>query len=361
VEYLKSRDETKSLSIYKIRVGVLDSYYYYFDGRRKTIVLGNLSINKDGDFQVMFSKDIQQLAIDNYDDATSLCDLWSLVKNATELEVIDIRYCNNMESLVSSSWFRSATLPSPSYNGIFSGLKWLFCSNCKSMKKLFPLDLLPNLVNLEVIRVINCEKMEEIIGGTRSDEEGVMGEETSSSSGTEFKLPKLRLLGLKGLPELKSICSAKLICDSLQQIEVRNCNSMEILVPSSWICLRNLEVIRVSFCGKMEEIIGGIRSDEEGVMGEESSTNTELKLTKLRYLTLKYLTELKSICSAKLICDSLQFIEVMNCEKLKRMAICIPPPSLRKIYARPKEWWESVVEWEHPNAKDILRSFVKMI
>jgi len=22
-----------------------------------------------------------------------------------------------------------------------------------------------------------------------------------------------------------------------------------------------------------------------------------------------------------------------------------PPPSLRDIYATPKEWWESVVEW----------------
>jgi disease resistance protein RPS2 len=59
----------------------------------------------------MFPKDIQQLIIDNIDDATSLCDL---IKNATELELIDISNCNSMESLVSSSWFCSAPLPSPS-------------------------------------------------------------------------------------------------------------------------------------------------------------------------------------------------------------------------------------------------------
>jgi hypothetical protein len=35
-----------------------------------------------------------------------------------------------------------------------------------------------------------------------------------------------------------------------------------------------------------------------------------------------------------------------------------PPPSLRKINAWPKEWWERVVEWEHPNTKDVLSPFV---
>ncbi|KAI9378832.1 hypothetical protein POPTR_018G136500v4 [Populus trichocarpa] len=347
VEYLKSRDETKSLTTYQILVGPLDKYRYGYgydydhDGcRRKTIVWGNLSIDRDGGFQVMFPKDIQQLTIHNNDDATSLCDCLSLIKNATELEVINIRCCNSMESFVSSSWFRSAPLPSPSYNGIFSGLKRFNCSGCKSMKKLFPLVLLPSLVNLEDITVRRCVRMEEIIGGTRPDEEGVMG----SSSNIEFKLPKLRYLKLEGLPELKSICSAKLICDSI-------------------------EVIVVSNCEKMEEIISGTRSDEEGVKGEESNSCsiTDLKLTKLRSLTLSELPELKRICSAKLICNSLQVIAVADCENLKRMPICLPllengqpspPPSLRKIVAY-REWWESVVEWEHPNAKDVLRPFVE--
>ena len=212
------------------------------------------------------------------------------------------------------------------------------------MKNLFPLVLLPNLVNLEQITVEDCEKTEEIIGGTRPDEEGVMGEETSSSN-IEFKLPKLRYLKLEGLPELKSICSAKLICDSIEEIVVRNCE-------------------------KMEEIISGTRSDEEGVKGEESNSCsiTDLKLTKLRGLSLIGLPELRSICSAKLICDSLEVIKVLNCEKLKRMPICLPllengqpspSPSLKYIRVDSEEWWESVVEWEHPNAKDVLRPFVE--
>ena len=134
-----------------------------------------------------------------------------------------------------------------------------------------------------------------------------------------------------------------------------------VLLPS----LVNLECIKVDRCEKMEEIIDGTRSDEEGVMGVESST--DLKLPKLRSLQLIRLPELKSICSAKLICDSLQLIQVTNCEKLKRMGICLPllengepspPPSLRDIYPSSKKWWKSVVEWEHPNAKDVLRPFL---
>jgi len=271
VEYLRSRDGILSLSTYEILVGEgargINEFNEGFSS--KTVRLGNLSINKDGDFQVKFLNGIQGLYCDRI-DARSLCDVLSL-ENATELEEISIWDCNSMESLVSSSWFCSAPPPLPSYNGFFCGLREFNCSGCNSMKKLFPLVLLPNLVNLEWIDVSDCEKMEEIIGTT--DEES-----STSNSITELTLPKLRTLTLHSLPELKSICSAKLVCNSLRDI------------------------------------------------------------------TVKY------------------------CEKLKRMAICLPllengqpspPPSLKKIEALPKEWWETVVEWEHPNAKDVLRPFVK--
>jgi disease resistance protein RPS2 len=270
------RYQTKSLSKYRILVGLFDVGVFSLmrgtSSRRKIVVLSNLSINGDGDFQVMFPNDIQELDIIKCNDATTLCDISSLIKYATKLEILKIWKCSNMESLVLSSWFCSAPLPLPSSNSTFSGLKEFCCCYCKSMKKLLPLVLLPNLKNLEHLEVGECEKMEEIIGTT--------DEEISSSSSnpiTEFILPKLRALILRSLPELKSICGAKVICDSLEHIEVD------------------------------------------------------------------------------------------TCEKLKRIPICLPllengqpspPPSLQKIYASPKEWWETVVEWDHPNAKDVLRPFV---
>uniref|UniRef100_A0A6N2KU15 TIR domain-containing protein n=1 Tax=Salix viminalis TaxID=40686 RepID=A0A6N2KU15_SALVM len=195
VEYLKSRDETQSLSTYRIWVGHPSTIQLLHVSTSKTIALINLSGEdlSGEDLQVMFPKDIQQLIIDKCLDATSLYDVFSLINYATKLEDIFITQCNSMESLVSSSWFFST----PSPNGIFSGLKKLYCVGCERMKKLFPFVMLQNLVNLEEISVHHCRNMVEIIG-----EDGVTGVE-SSSNNMEFKLPKLRLLSLSSLPELK--------------------------------------------------------------------------------------------------------------------------------------------------------------
>ncbi|XP_010999709.1 PREDICTED: disease resistance protein RPS2-like [Populus euphratica] len=353
---------------------------------------------------------LTELRLTNLPELKSICSAKLICDS---LRVIEVRNCSIMEILVPSSWIRPVNLERIAVEGcekmeeIIGGarsdeegdmgeessirntevklpkLRWLelkdlpelksICSaklicyslrvievrNCSIREILVPSSWI-RPVNLERIVVEGCEKMEEIIGGARSDEEGDMGEE-SSIRNTEFKLPKLTELRLKDLPELKSICSAKLICDSLRVIEVRKCSVMKILVPFSWIRLVNLEEIVVEGCEKMEEIIGGARTDEEGDMGEESSIrNTEFKLPKLIELGLKDLPELKSICSAKLICDSLRVIDVSNCEKLKRMGICLPspPPSDIIMYIESEEWWESVVEWEHPNTKDVLRPFV---
>ncbi|KAG5223988.1 disease resistance protein [Salix suchowensis] len=278
MEYLTSRDGIQSLSTCKILVGTVkedywkeDYWYDIGDVPSKIVMLGNLSINRDRDFQVKFLNGIQGLYCESI-DARSLCDVLSL-ENATELEIIEIYNCDSMESFVSSSWFCSATLPLPLHNGIFSRLKQFWCIGCNSMEKLFPLELLSYLVNLDVISVCDCERMKEIIGTT--DEES-----STSNPIAELTLPKLTFLQLRDLPELKGICSAKLICNSLEVIDVK------------------------------------------------------------------------------------------NCKKLKRMAISLPllengqpspHPSLKMIMAFPGEWWETVVEWEPPNAKEVLRPIVNRL
>ncbi|KAL9381605.1 hypothetical protein Peur_024640 [Populus x canadensis] len=111
------------------------------------------------------------------------------------------------------------------------------CSGCKSMKKLFPLGLLPNLVNLEEIRVMHYEKMEKIIGTTDDEKSSI-----SPYSITKFILPKLRILRLRYLLELKSISSAKLVCDSVERIDVWECQKLK-RIP---LCIPLLENSRPS-------------------------------------------------------------------------------------------------------------------
>ncbi|KAF3612750.1 hypothetical protein FXO37_36673 [Capsicum annuum] len=104
----------------------------------------------------------------------------------------------------------------------FSGLTELFICSCDRMKKLFPRAMLQDLKNLEVLDVRWCDVMEEIIGR----EEGE-GSSQSSSTSTTVHLPKLKRLNLMFLPELKSICEGKLMCDSLEYTAFRQCPNLK--------------------------------------------------------------------------------------------------------------------------------------
>ncbi|GLT40131.1 hypothetical protein SLA2020_142870 [Shorea laevis] len=115
----------------------------------------------------------------------------------------------------------------------------------------------------------------------------------------------------------------------------------------------------------MEEII---TSDPE----EEVEVGDIIKkfiLPKLNTLQLQGLPKLKSICSrrAVMICDSLEYIEIRDCKGLRRIPLYLPlvdnaqpspSPSLKGIFIHSKEWWESL-EWDHPNAKDVLQPMVQ--
>ncbi|KAL4376856.1 hypothetical protein GQ457_02G038030 [Hibiscus cannabinus] len=104
----------------------------------------------------------------------------------------------------------------------------------------------------------------------------------------------------------------------------------------------------VSECEQLEEIIASeVEQEERGGM--------EFRLPQLRLLELCDLPELKRICSvdALLVCDSLVRIRILDCPKLQRMGLNLPPPAPDSVSIRiwPQEWWESV-EWD---AKPLLK------
>ncbi|KAF3613072.1 hypothetical protein FXO37_36532 [Capsicum annuum] len=104
----------------------------------------------------------------------------------------------------------------------FSGLTELYISKCHRMKKLFPRAMLQDLKNLENLVVGECSEMEEIIGR----EEGERSSQSSSTS-TTADLPKLKDLILDFLPQLKSICEGKLMCDSLEDMRFYKCPKLK--------------------------------------------------------------------------------------------------------------------------------------
>ncbi|GLT96092.1 hypothetical protein SLE2022_137390 [Rubroshorea leprosula] len=300
----------------------------------------------------------------------------------------------------------------------FSSLKKVHISRCKRANKLFPSwKLVEYLQSLEGIEVYDCEEMEEIIASDL-EEEGEGGDIIK-----ELILPKLKELILKELPALKSICSRRaiMVCDSLEEIVIRDCKGLRripfrlppclslyeldnldwlfeveliAISPSQprifsslkqieiWGCkranklfpswklveyLQSLELIGVIDCEEMEEIIASDPEEE----GKGGNIIKKLILPKLKQLTLLMLPALKSICSrrAVMVCDSVEYIDIRDCKGLRRIPLYLPlvdnaqpspPPSLKKILLDSEEWWESSV-WDHPNAKDVLPPMVQFV
>ncbi|GLT26873.1 hypothetical protein SLA2020_019130 [Shorea laevis] len=104
---------------------------------------------------------------------------------------------------------------------IFSNLKQLTIFCCSKLKKLFPCELVQvqGLQNLELIEVDDCRGMEEIIGWEEEEE----GNQTTTPILIPF--PKLRILKLKSLVELKRICPERrvMVCESLSSINIYFC------------------------------------------------------------------------------------------------------------------------------------------
>ncbi|GKV13691.1 hypothetical protein SLEP1_g24677 [Rubroshorea leprosula] len=195
------------------------------------------------------------------------------------------------------------------------------------------------------------------------------------SSSINLLAQKLEVLELYNLENLEALLEAEAITQSplppdtfssLKTVTVGHCHKIKKLFPF-WMNLQSLDEIRIGYCNQMEEIIVW---DAEEAGGEKEGV-IQLILPKLKILKLKELPALKSICSrrAVMVCDSLKEIQIWNCQGLRRIPLYLslldngqpsPPPSLEGIKVWPREWgeswWESL-EWDHPNAKDVLLPF----
>ncbi|KAA3472447.1 putative disease resistance protein [Gossypium australe] len=196
---------------------------------------------------------------------------------------------------------------------ICESLEWVEVKYCPKLKRMFSPNCVPP--NLKMLKVWECNQLEEIIA---SEERGRVT--------MEFCLPRLKNMSLTNLPELKSICSvdAVMICESLEWVEVRYCPKLKRMFSPNCVP-PNLEELKVWHCNQLEEIIA---SEERG------RVTMEFCLPRLKKMSLTYLPELKSICSvdAVMICESLEWVDVKYCRKLKRMFSpnCVPP-NLEKI------------------------------
>ncbi|GLT51489.1 hypothetical protein SLA2020_248950 [Shorea laevis] len=246
-------------------------------------------------------------------------------------------------------------------NTLFPSVQVLCIDTCQGIRSLNDFSGIKDATDLRRCSIWNCDGMECVI---------------SSWINTPI-VQTLEYLGLYNLHKLDGLCEANVMAmssppsrafSSLQEVFVWECKKIKQLF-SSWKLvdyLQSLVSIYVDYCEEMEEIIG---SDPEE--GEGGDIIKKLNLPKLKNLHLKALPALKSICSkrAVMVCDFLESITITDCKGLRRIPLSLPmvdntqlspPPSLKKIYMyrQEEEWWESL-EWDHHNAKDVLRPMVQ--
>ncbi|KAM3696016.1 hypothetical protein ACJW31_06G006100 [Castanea mollissima] len=194
----------------------------YWESEGNCVILYNCNVS-------LLPKDAQTLEIHKCDNLRTSSDA-PYLECARELKSISIVECKEIEDVLSYSYtfplqrlelqylgnlqvlFREEKVASPLDipPGTFSCLKQFSIVQCPNIKKLFTPGLLQNLAHLEEIKVICCERLEEII-----EEEG--------KDTTIF--PRLRKLELYDIPRLETICSSRnaIVCDSLQEIKILKC------------------------------------------------------------------------------------------------------------------------------------------
>ncbi|RWR72016.1 putative disease resistance protein [Cinnamomum micranthum f. kanehirae] len=226
----------------------------------------------------------------------------------------------------------------------------------RAIRKLSELGL-ANMNELNECWIIGCDKMETLFDGDEQQE-------------TCAVLPNLKELGIKSLPELRSLCDGPLLPGSLSKLTklyLYECNNLKKVFQLGIIRqLCSLEYLDVSNCSTVEEIIE-IEEEEDISMSVASHThnvisynNDRLILPNIKQIHLSYLPELVSICRgfSNFEWPSLETIEIFECPKLKSLSFLsngtnIVPPALEWISSS-SEWWEAL-EWEDNDIKQRLQ------
>ncbi|KAL4618419.1 hypothetical protein ACB092_06G009000 [Castanea dentata] len=230
------------LSHYKFIVRTMTakvSCRYYWGREGKCVILYECNVS-------LLPKDAQTLRIYKCDNLRSSSDA-PYLECARELKSLFISGCKEIEDVLSYSYtfplqrleleclgklqvlFREEKVASPLDipPGTFSSLKQFVIVKCPNIKMLFTPGLLQNLAHLEEIKVLYCERLEEIIGAASDEVEEEIEEEGKDT--TIF--PRLRKLVLYNIPRLETICSSRnaIVCDSLQEIEILKCPKLKRL------------------------------------------------------------------------------------------------------------------------------------
>ncbi|GMP73046.1 hypothetical protein CsSME_00030904 [Camellia sinensis var. sinensis] len=243
-----------------------------------------------------------------------------LLFNVEELELSCLHSFKGIcaaSALTTSSWEWFPKLRS---------LKVFMCPKLSTI--LLPFNLLQTLQHLEKLYVGGCKKLEQVFD--------------FCSEGEGMKLLSgLTDLTLENLPRLKHLLN----CSSRQHVQLCNQRKMTVYTcdklkyvfqPSIAQALHQLEVLSVSKCEEMEEIVAA--KQNEGQQEEEERVDYKMVFKSLKEINLECLPNLSGFCTGgddfRFEWPSLEILVLYKCPKTKTFAATTSggTPKLQEVY-----------------------------
>ncbi|KAJ9672986.1 hypothetical protein PVL29_026312 [Vitis rotundifolia] len=139
--------------------------------------------------------------------------------------------------------------------------------------------------------------------------------------------------------------------DNLHEVHIMSCSK---LLKLTWLIYApSLQLLAVSTCESMEEVIG----DHDGAGRASVLEESSVLFSRLTTLQLEGLPKLKSICNWVLPFPSLTMMYVHSCESLTKLPFDsnTAKNSSKKIQAE-QSWWEGL-QWEDVTTKQSFSPF----
>ncbi|WJX80920.1 Ulp1 peptidase [Trifolium repens] len=183
-----------------------------------------MKINGNGDWGCLCdnlsygtSSSLKKMKIQDCDQLESLFCLSDSCSFCTNIHKLEVLQLSGLESLTVICKDVFDVRQSSSPGGIFSCLKEIEINNCNSIEKFFTSQVVQQLQNLETIKVEECDSMKEIFAVNNSDDD---------NDSCIIALPKLTILKLWNLPELKIVCKGSIRCRSSPEVSIEYCESL---------------------------------------------------------------------------------------------------------------------------------------
>lgn len=338
--------EQNSSRKYQLVLNVSREDFFTGDNKR-CIIIGScdgISTRVDGeiggDSCALLPTNVQELKVSCRGGVTSLCDIGPL----ENLEVLEIEEWEMLEELGAVHFPRLWNLNITGCSKLRHLLEvgqWLPCLlwfEIKGSEELEGINIAAP--KLQTIVVYECPKMTRVV------------EWQWLTTGPQ-DLQRIYVFNCAKLEEIIAGPLPRGATSLLQGLSIKGCNNMkrELLTSDVLPYLPFLQSICVESCEGIEVIIGN------GATIPRSSSFPELT-----FLTLINLPELRSVCEGAMRFNSVYWIDVKGCPRLKSISLQLPlldnglpspRPSLQEIKIDNWQSWESL-EWDHPLAPSSL-------